>query len=219
MTIIDILIDKEYLNEDEQLQLIMYILTFNLNKYQLQNIIETIDDILDIKSKLTVELNENLTTKLNNFIDFLNTCKNQCNEFITIIDEQINEHLEHYKVNPDDPQEIKLIKEFYKDIYLLINELDDKNENIINELKHNYGEYFIFIVKTIKTILDNINNFNNIIQTYKDLGDSIIYVESIKNNTAKYCLKLTLYKLKNNEEINIDFINIFNDFYNLIFDK
>lgn len=220
MTIINTLIDKEYLNEDEQIQLILYISTNNYNKYNLENTIEVIDAIIEIKNKITVQFNETLTNILNNYIDFLNNCKEQCNIFITQINNEIEEHLEQYKVNPDDIQEVKLIKELYKEIYLLINDLDDKNENIINNLNNEIGDFFIFIIKSIKLLLDKLNENNDELncEYIKYLNDSLIYTENIKNTNARNLFKIILHKLKNNEEIDDTFKNIFDDLYKIIFD-
>lgn len=222
MTIIDNLIEKEYINEDEQIQLILYISMNNYNKSNLQNIIEVLDAIIEVKNKITIQFNDNLTNKLNNYIDFLNNCKEQCNIFISNINKEIDNHLESYNITPNDIQEVKLIKELYKNLYIIINELDDQNENIISNLNNFYGEYFIFIIKSIKILLDNIKQIYNKDDNCKynnHLYDSLKYAESIKNNDVKRLFKIILYKLNNKEEINKEFENIFNDMYRLIFDN
>lgn len=229
MTILDTLIDKEYLNEDEQVQLIMYISTFEFNKYQLQNIIETINAIIEIKTNIYStnnynNFNDTLKNKLNDFENFLRTCYDQCYYYINKIDEEINEFLERYNVKPDDIQEVKYIKKFYKTIYKFINELDDKDENIISKLNNEYSDKFIFIIKTIKYLIDNLNEIYHKFSEddyvkNKELDNSLIYAENIKDNNAKYFFKIILYKIKNKQTIDNNFIFILDDLYELIFNK
>ena len=229
MTILDTLIDKEYLNEDEQVQLIMYISTFEFNKSQLQNIIETINAIIEIKTNISStdnynNFNDTLKNKLTDFENFLRTCYDQCEYYINKIDEEIIEFLEKYKVKPDDIQEVKYIKNFIKTLYEFINELDDKDENIMSKLNNEYGDKFIFIIKTIKILIDNLNEIyerfseDNYVKN-KELDNSLIYAENIKDNNAKNFFKIILHKIKNKQEIDDIFINIFNDLYELIFNK
>jgi len=128
--------NRYYLNDEEQLNLTLYLSSIkgdnnklNEIKQQIENIISyVIISINDIDNKI-------LNIKLDIYKEFLESCINRINLYIGQINDKIklqeeqnqiiiNKHLKNYTININDPEELQLIKDLYIKIYPVIYEIN-----------------------------------------------------------------------------------------------
>ena len=125
-----------YLNDEEQLNLTLYLSSIKDDNDKLNEIKQKIENII---SYVIVSINDIdnkiLNIKLDNYKIFLESCINRINLYIGIIDDKnklqeeqnqliINEHLKNYTININDPEELQLIKDLYIKIYPIVYEIN-----------------------------------------------------------------------------------------------
>lgn len=222
-----LLLSDLYLDKDEQLKVI-----FNItqNKNYKEGLLKIREFLNNINEKCQILYNNfdlidaEFSNKIVNYkTSFIDPSLKLCDRFLDEIDNKIDDNLKKiiniYKINDDDADEVKLIKQVCLKVYTLFakNNINEENLNtvkrnqpILNFLQNNLGMKCYVNIKCSwdsKSIINILDDINDILLNKKikcsSRNTSHYNIDEIINNNIQYIGGKTKEDLENSEIITL----------------